>query len=107
MRMVDLGGCEIEEAMTDQETGAKNGDAGGKLEGLAFQFCKIATVSLLAGRYVLPVSAGLCACLYFAAYFKGKRESRCILRYPLLIGAFWLAVTAGWFMVTLGPLHFW
>ena len=58
-------------------------------EGIAFQFCKVATVSLLAGRFVLPVASGLCAAFYIAAFVKGKRDTRCVLRYPLLISAFW------------------
>jgi hypothetical protein len=63
--------------------------AGEKLEGIAFQFCKIATVALIAGRYTLPVAAGLCAILYAMAYFSGKKDTRCWLRYPLLLTAVW------------------
>ena len=33
------------------------------LEGIAFQFCKVATVALIAGRWTLPISAGACAIL--------------------------------------------
>ena len=71
-------------------------------EGVAFQFCKVATVALLAGRYVLPVAASLCAILYVAAYVKGKRDTRCVLRYPLLISAFWgvIAIISVVLMVT-------
>ncbi|MBV6503529.1 MAG: hypothetical protein AKCLJLPJ_01609 [Fimbriimonadales bacterium] len=60
-------------------------------EGVAFQFCKVATVSLLAGRYTLPVAALMCALFYALAYAKGKKDTRCIGRYPLAIAAFWLA----------------
>lgn len=74
-----------------------------KLEGIAFQFCKIATVSLLAGRYTLPVAAGLCAVLYVVAYAKGKRDSRCVLRYPLVIAAVWGAVTVAWIAFAVSP----
>ncbi|MBN9503807.1 MAG: hypothetical protein BGO01_08220 [Armatimonadetes bacterium 55-13] len=66
---------------------------GERLEGVAFQFCKIATVAFLAGRYTLPVASSLAAILYLAAHFKGKRDTRCILRYPVLISAFWGTVS--------------
>lgn len=83
-----------------------------KLEGIAFQFCKVATVSLIAGRYTLPVAATLCSALYVAAYVKGKRDSRCALRYPLLIAALWAAVATAWIVFALNPglgkaLMFW
>jgi len=74
-----------------------------KLESIAFQFCKIATVSLIAGRYTLPVAAILCAVLYVAAHFKGTRESRCVLRYPLLIAGVWSFVAIAWFAFALNP----
>ena len=69
-------------------------DEGEIYEGIAFQFCKVATVALLAGRFVLPVASGLCAAFYVAAYVKGKRDTRCILKYPLWISAFWGVVCA-------------
>jgi hypothetical protein len=62
------------------------------LEGIAFQFCKVATVALLAGRYTLPVASGLCALFYLWAFASGQRSTRCILRYPLLLAAVWGAV---------------
>jgi hypothetical protein len=74
-----------------------------KLEGIAFQFCKIATVSLIAGRFTLPVAAGLCAVLYVVAYVKGKRDSRCVLRYPLVIAGVWGAVTVAWIALAVSP----
>lgn len=74
-----------------------------KLEGIAFQFCKIATVSLIAGRYTLPVAASLCAILYVVAYVKGKRDSRCVLRYPLLIAGVWGSVAVVWIALALSP----
>lgn len=58
-------------------------------EGIAFQFCKVATVALLAGRFVLPVASGLCAIFYVMAVVKGKKDTRCVLRHPLLIAALW------------------
>src|SRR3954463_4443913 len=73
------------------------------LEGIAFQFCKIATVSLLAGRYTLPVAATLCAALYVVAYVKGKRESTCVLKYPLLIAGVWGFVAICWVALAVSP----
>ena len=64
-------------------------------EGIAFQFCKVATVALLAGRFVLPVASGLCALFYVLAYANGNRVSRCVLKYPLLIAAFYGCISAG------------
>jgi len=61
-------------------------------EGIAFQLCKVATVAILAGRFVIPVASGLCALFYVLAYVNGKRDTRCILKYPLLIAAFYLLV---------------
>jgi hypothetical protein len=61
-------------------------------EGIAFQFCKIATVTLIAGRYALPIAAGLCAVFFVLAARNGKRDTRCFLRYPLLIAALWAVV---------------
>ena len=74
-----------------------------KLEGIAFQFCKIATVSLLFGRYTLPAAALLCAILYVVAFVKGKRDSRCVLRYPLLIAGVWGLVAAAWIALAVSP----
>ena len=63
-------------------------------EGIAFQFCKVATVTLIAGRFALPVAAGLCALFYVLAWTRGKRDTRCVLKYPLLIAAFWSVIAA-------------
>lgn len=63
-------------------------------EGIAFQFCKVATVALLAGRFALPIAAGMCAVFYGLAWSKGKRDTRCVLKYPLLIAGFWGLVAA-------------
>ena len=69
-----------------------------KLEGIAFTFCKVATVCLIAGRFALPVAAGLAAIFYIAAFVKGKSDTRCILRFPLLIAGLWacVAVASTW-----------
>jgi hypothetical protein len=71
--------------------------AGQRYEKLAFTFCKAATVCLLCGRYALPVAASLAAVFYVAAWRRGVRETRCILRYPLLIAAFWITVVGIWY----------
>lgn len=76
---------------------------GEKLEKIAFQFCKIATVALLCGRFTLPVAATLASGLYLAAHFQGKHDTRCILRYPLLIAGFWGVVAVAAWIVTLNP----
>ena len=64
-------------------------------EGLAFQFCKVATVALLTGRWCLPVASGLGAGLFLAAHLSGKRDTRCVLRSPLLASAVLALVGAG------------
>jgi hypothetical protein len=64
-------------------------------EGIAFQFCKVATVTLIAGRFALPVAAGLCAVFYVLAVWHGKRDTRCFLKHPLLIAALWAIVCVG------------
>ena len=61
-------------------------------ERLAFSFCKVATVALLTGRWCLPVASGLCAGLFLMAWASGKRDTRCLLRSPLLAAAVYGAV---------------
>lgn len=72
-------------------------------EGIAFQFCKVATVTLIAGRFALPVAASLCAVFFVLAWFNGKRDTRCVLKYPLLIAAFWTVVAVIAFTRILAP----
>lgn len=75
-------------------------------EGIAFTFCKCATVALLCGRFALPVAALMCAVFFVMAYAKGERETRCILGPPLVVAAFWTVVAAAsltlMFVPTLG-----
>ena len=73
------------------------------VEGVAFQFCKVATVALILGRWTLPVAAALAAALYGWAYFSGKHNTRCILRYPLVIATFWGLVSAVCFWLMFHP----
>ena len=70
-----------------------------KYERLAFTFCKMGTVGLLAwvltpAIFVLLVAVGAIL-LYGRALALGIRRSQCILRRPLLIMGFWVAVAAG------------
>lgn len=71
-----------------------------RLEPHAFQFCKIATFCVIFQRFALPAAALFAATLYFIAYAKGERETRCWLRHYLLIGGIWAAVLAGWIWFT-------
>lgn len=70
-----------------------------KLEPHAFQFCKIATFCLIFQRFALPAAALLAATLYFIAYAKGERETRCWLRHYLLIALLWTGVLGGWLFI--------
>lgn len=65
-------------------------------EKIAFNFCKAATLVLLTGRFALPVAAALAAIFFVLAHCNGQSESRCILKKPLLIAAFWIAVCGFW-----------
>ncbi|RYG65528.1 hypothetical protein EON80_17200 [bacterium] len=71
-------------------------EKGEALERLAFTFCKIATLCLIAGRYALPVAASGAAFFFAAAYFKGKKDTRCIGKHPLLVSSFWMLVLIIW-----------
>ena len=73
-------------------------------ERLAFTFCKAATIILLTQRFALPVASGAAAIFYVLADRHGKRDTRCILRVPLLIAAFWGAVCLVSLYATLRPL---
>jgi len=61
-------------------------------EGIAFNFCKAATILLITlpfQRFALPIVAGAAAIFYLLAHFNGQHETRCILKMPLLIAVFW------------------
>jgi hypothetical protein len=73
-------------------------------ERVAFTFCKAATLILLTQRFALPVASGAAAIFYVLADRHGKRDTRCILRVPLLIAAFWGAVCLVSLYATLRPL---
>lgn len=58
-------------------------------EGIAFTFCKAATIILFTGPFALPIASGAAAVFYLLAHRAGKHDTRCILRRPLLIAVFW------------------
>ena len=61
-------------------------------EGIAFTFCKAATIILLTQKFALPVAAGMAALFYVLAEVHGKHDTRCLARSPVLIATFWGAV---------------
>lgn len=67
-----------------------------KYERLAFTFCKMGTVGLLAWVLTPPIFVLLVAVgaiyLYGRALALGITRSQCVLRRPLLIMGFWAAV---------------
>ena len=67
-------------------------------EGIAFTFCKVATVALICGRFALPVAAVLCATFFLLAHVNRKTDTRCVLGPPLLVAAFWVLVAVGWWV---------
>lgn len=70
-------------------------------EGIAFTFCKAATIILIAQQFALPVAAGAAAVFYVLANLHGKKDTRCILKAPLLIAAFWGTVAIVSLVLTL------
>jgi hypothetical protein len=73
-------------------------------EGIAFTFCKAATIILLTGRFALPVAAGAAAIFFVLAFRAGKNDTRCILKKPLLIAAFWGSISLISLYLILRPL---
>jgi hypothetical protein len=74
-----------------------------KYERLAFTFCKMGTIGLLAWVLTPPIFvllvAAVAVALYGRALTLGLTRSRCFLRKPALIVAFWAVVAvadAGW-----------
>lgn len=77
-------------------------------EGIAFTFCKAATVLLLLRlvlrpEFHLPAVAGAATLFYLLAYYHGQRSSRCVLRKPLLIAGFWGFISALTLYAALAP----
>jgi hypothetical protein len=77
--------------------------SGEKFGRLAFAYCKIATVSLILGRFALPVACALSAGFFIAGWIKGKTDTKCVLKYPLPIAALWLTVLALWLALEFAP----
>lgn len=67
---------------------------GEKFEGLAFTFCKAATIILLTQQFALPVASGAAALFYMLAYASGKTDTRCWFLFPPAIAGFWAIVCA-------------
>lgn len=61
-------------------------------EAAAFTFCKAGTLMLLLGKWALLATSIMAALLYLQAHRNGCRDSRCVLKYPLRIAAFWTVV---------------
>lgn len=72
-------------------------------EGIAFTFCKCATVALVCGRFALPVAAFCTTAFFLLAYWKGERQTRCFLGPPLVVATFWLVVGTGSLVFILNP----
>lgn len=77
-----------------------------KYERLAFTFCKMGTVGLIAWVLTPPIFVLVVAVTAIALYGKavtlGVLRSRCFLRKPLLIISFWAVVAvadAAWLFV--------
>ena len=77
-----------------------------KYDRLAFTFCKMGTVGLIAWLITPPIFVLVVAVaaiyLYGRAVALGITRSQCILRRPLLIMGFWAAVAAAdatWLLV--------
>jgi hypothetical protein len=62
---------------------------GEKFEGIAFTFCKAATIILLTQKFALPIASGAAAAFYIGAYALGKKDTCCWLKWPPLIAGFW------------------
>ena len=72
-------------------------------EGIAFTFCKCATVALVCGRFTLAVAALAAAVFYVLTYVKGERGTRCVLGPPLVVAAVWLVVGSASLALVLVP----
>jgi hypothetical protein len=78
-----------------------NVSTGNKFGGIAFSFCKVATVALVFQKFTLPAAALLSAVFFLLAVFYGKKDTKCFLRYPLFIALFWVVVAAIWLVIYL------
>jgi hypothetical protein len=92
------------EAPVQNEFARPSRTPGDVYEGIAFTFCKAATIVLLTQRFALGVAAGAAAVFYLLAYRHGQRTTRCVGRTPLLIAGFWSVVSAISLYVTIRPM---
>jgi hypothetical protein len=80
-----------------------------KYDRLAFTFCKMGTVGLIAWLLTPPVFVLLVALVAIALYGRalalGITRSQCVLRRPLLIMSFWAAVAAADALWLVTSLH--
>jgi hypothetical protein len=88
-----------EQAVEEALTGKRRQTPGEQWEGMAFTFCKAATLVLLfqlvlGPRFVLPAVCLGTALLYVTAFSQGCTATRCLLRHPLLIVGFYAGVAA-------------
>jgi hypothetical protein len=81
------------EVLVSETPGRPEKTRGEVYEGIAFTFCKAATLILLTQKFALPVAAGAAALFYVLAQIHGKKDTRCILKEPILIATFWGAVS--------------
>ena len=65
-------------------------------ESIAFTFCRCATLLLIFREFALPVTAALATVFYLVAHFHGQSDTRCVLKKPLLIAAFWGVICIAW-----------
>ncbi|MBA3779129.1 MAG: hypothetical protein H0X16_07515 [Chloroflexi bacterium] len=83
-------------------------------ERLAFTFCRLGTIGLIAWLLTPPLFVLLAAIaavvLYGRAVLMGVRESRCFLRRPALIMGTWAGIAlidAAWLLGLLDPARLW
>jgi hypothetical protein len=95
-----------EESLTSAPVAPAARTQGEIYEGIAFTFCKAATIILLTQQFALPVAAGAAAIFYLLADRHGKKDTRCILKRPRLIAAFWGVIAlASLFRIVYPMLH--
>lgn len=86
----------VQDSLSAVEEGPRKKTRGEVFEGIAFNFCKAATILLITlpfQKFALPLVAGAAAVFFLLAHFSGKTDTRCIMRVPLLIAAFWGAIS--------------
>lgn len=76
-------------------------------EGIAFTFCKCATVALICGRYTLFVATTCATIFYLMAHFGGRRTTRCVLGPPIIVASVWglVAIASGFILFAPDLVH--